>query len=371
LSGGVDSSAVVAAMAQLDPQPVNTCSIGFDDPTFNETEFAQQVADRYKTNHRVETVSSDDFGLVDLLAHLYDEPFADSSAIPTYRVSQLARKHVTVALSGDGGDESLGGYRRYRMHMMEESMRSKLPLPLRRAVFGTLGRIYPKADWAPRMFRAKTTFQAMTRSSVEAYFVTMGFVRDPLRQSLYSDSFKRDLQGWHASEVFHAHAKNANTDDPLALVQYLDIHTYLPGDINTKVDRASMAHSLEVREPLMDHPLVEWIATLPSSLKLRGQEGKYIFKKALEPMLPHDVLYRPKMGFAVPLARWLRGPLREATRNALQQGAIAQTGWFDADAIGTLLDQHERGQLDHSTPLWTLLMFDAFLRNSGGGSAQA
>jgi asparagine synthase (glutamine-hydrolysing) len=132
-----------------------------------------------------------------------------------------------------------------------------------------------------------------------------------------------------------------------------------------------MAHSLEVREPLMDHPLVEWIATLPSSLKLRGQEGKYIFKKALEPMLPHDVLYRPKMGFAVPLARWLRGPLREATRNALQQGAIAQTGWFDADAIGTLLDQHERGQLDHSTPLWTLLMFDAFLRNSGGGSAQA
>lgn len=373
LSGGVDSSAVVAAMAQLDPQPVNTCSIGFDDPKFNETEFAQQVADRYKTNHRVETVSSDDFGLVDLLAHLYDEPFADSSAIPTYRVSQLARKHVTVALSGDGGDESLGGYRRYRMHMMEEGMRSALPLPVRRAVFGTLGKIYPKADWAPRVFRAKTTFQAMARSSVEAYFVTMGFVRDPLRQSLYSDSFKRDLQGWHASEVFHQHAARANTDDPLALVQYLDIHTYLPGDINTKVDRASMAHSLEVREPLMDHPLVEWIATLPSHLKLRGQEGKYIFKKALEPMLPHDVLYRPKMGFAVPLARWLRGPLREATRKALQHGAIAQTGWFEPKSIAQLLDQHERGQLDHSTPLWTLLMFDAFLRNAGlnGPSATA
>jgi asparagine synthase (glutamine-hydrolysing) len=373
LSGGVDSSAVVAAMAQLDPQPVNTCSIGFDDPKFNETEFAQQVADRYKTNHRVETVSSDDFGLVDLLAHLYDEPFADSSAIPTYRVSQLARKHVTVALSGDGGDESLGGYRRYRMHMMEEGMRSALPLPVRRAVFGTLGKLYPKADWAPRVFRAKTTFQAMARSSVEAYFVTMGFVRDPLRQSLYSESFKRDLQGWHASEVFHQHAARANTDDPLALVQYLDIHTYLPGDINTKVDRASMAHSLEVREPLMDHPLVEWIATLPSHLKLRGQEGKYIFKKALEPMLPHDVLYRPKMGFAVPLARWLRGPLREATRKALQHGAIAQTGWFEPKSIAQLLDQHERGQLDHSTPLWTLLMFDAFLRNAGlnGPSATA
>jgi asparagine synthase (glutamine-hydrolysing) len=369
LSGGVDSSAVVAAMAGLDDQPVNTCSIGFDDPKFNETEFAQMVADRYRTNHRVEVVRSDDFGLVDLLAHLYDEPFADSSAIPTYRVSELARKHVTVALSGDGGDESLGGYRRYKMHMMEERMRSALPASVRRGVFGTLAKVYPKADWAPQIFRAKTTFQAMARSSVEAYFHTMGFVRDPLRGQLYTEAFKRELQGWHASEVFHEHAAQANTDDPLALVQYLDIKTYLPGDINTKFDRASMAHSLEVREPLMDHPFVEWIATLPSELKLRGQEGKYIFKKALEPMLPHDVLYRPKMGFAVPLARWLRGPLREATRKALQHGALAQTGWFEPDRIATLLDQHERGVLDHSTPLWTLLMFDAFLRNAGLGGA--
>ncbi len=368
LSGGVDSSAVVAAMAQLSDQPVNTCSIGFDDPKFNETEFAQMVADRYQTAHRTETVRSDDFGLVDLLAHLYDEPYADSSAIPTYRVCQLARKHVTVALSGDGGDESLGGYRRYKMHMAEERMRRALPASVRRGLFGTLGRVYPKADWAPRMFRAKTTFQAMARSSVEAYFNTMGFVRDPLRGELYTPAFKRELQGWHASEVFHAHAERANTEDPLALVQYLDIHTYLPGDINTKVDRASMAHSLEVREPLMDHPLVEWLATLPSDLKLRGQEGKYIFKKALEPALPNDVLYRPKMGFAVPLARWLRGPLREATRKALLDGALAQTGWFEPSRIATLLDQHERGQLDHSTPLWTLLMFDAFLRNAGLGA---
>lgn len=371
LSGGVDSSAVVAAMAQLDEQPVNTCSIGFDDPKFNETEFAQMVADRYKTNHRTEVVGSDDFGLVDLLAHLYDEPFADSSAIPTYRVCELARKHVTVALSGDGGDESLGGYRRYKMHMMEERMRSAFPLALRKGVFGPLARLYPKADWAPRVFRAKTTFQAIARNSVDAYFNTMGLVRDPLRQELFSDVFKRDLQGWHASEVFHHHARRAETDDPLALIQYLDIHTYLPGDINTKVDRASMAHSLEVREPLMDHKLVEWVATLPSDLKLRGQEGKYIFKKALEPMLPHDVLYRPKMGFAVPLARWLRGPLREQTRQALQQGALAQTGWFNPATIARLLDQHERGAMDHAQPLWVLLMFDAFLRNAGLGTAAA
>jgi asparagine synthase (glutamine-hydrolysing) len=371
LSGGVDSSAVVAAMSQLDSQAVNTCSIGFDDPKFNETEFAQLVADRYRTNHRVDIVSAEDFGLVDTLAHLYDEPFADSSAIPTYRVCQLARKHVTVALSGDGGDESFGGYRRYKMHMMEERLRGAFPLALRKSVFGPLSRIYPKADWAPRVFRAKTTFQAIARDAVDAYFNTMGFVRDGLRQSLYSDSFKRELQGWHASEIFHAHAARADTDDALSLVQYLDIHTYLPGDINTKVDRASMAHSLEVREPLMDHPLVEWIATLPSGLKLKGQEGKYIFKKAMEPWLPNDVLYRPKMGFSVPLARWLRGPLRAQTRQALQSGALAQTGWFDAGRIATLLDEHEGGQLDHSTPLWTLLMFDAFLRNAGLASAGA
>jgi asparagine synthase (glutamine-hydrolysing) len=199
----------------------------------------------------------------------------------------------------------------------------------------------------------------------------MGLVRDPMRNELFSDGFKRELQGWHASEIFHEHAQRAGTDDPLALVQYLDMHTYLPGDINTKVDRASMAHSLEVREPLMDHKLVEWVATLPSALKLRGQEGKYIFKKALEPMLPHDVLYRPKMGFSVPLARWLRGPLRQAARAALQEGALAQTGWFNPGVISRMLDQHERGQLDHSQPLWVLLMFDAFLRNAGLGQRTA
>ncbi|PZP29694.1 MAG: asparagine synthetase B [Roseateles depolymerans] len=365
LSGGVDSSAVVATMAGLDSQPVNTCSIGFDDPRFNETEFAQLVADRYRTNHRVEVVNSDDFGLVDQLAHLYDEPFADSSAIPTYRVCELARRHVTVALSGDGGDEVFGGYRRYAVHMREERMRRALPAVVRRHVFGPLARYYPKADWAPRVFRAKTTFQAMARHSVDAYFNTMSLVREPLRQQLFSPALHAELQGWRGNEIFHAHAQRCDTDDGLALLEYLDMQTYLPGDINTKVDRASMAHSLEVREPLMDHPLVEWAATLPASLKLRGSEGKYLFKRAMEPQLPHDVLYRPKMGFAVPLAQWLRGPLRQATRTALLDGAIAQTGWFSPKVIARMLDQHERAVLDHSQPLWALLMFDAFLRNAG------
>lgn len=366
LSGGVDSSAVVAMMAGESSGPVKTCSIAFDDPAYNESEFARQVAERYRTDHHVETVQSDDFDLIDTLARLYDEPYADSSAIPTYRVCQLARKHVTVALSGDGGDESFGGYRRYRLHMMEERMRASLPLGLRRPLFGTLGRLYPKADWAPRVFRAKTTFQALARNSVEAYFHTMSVIRDNERMPLYSARFKSELGGYNARELFLRHAERANTDDPLAMIQYIDLHTYLVGDINTKVDRASMAHSLEVREPLMDHPLVEWLATLPSHLKLRGGEGKYLFKKSLEPHLPRDVLYRPKMGFAVPLARWFRGPLRQRVRGSLLGGPLADSGWFDLKAIGQLVEQHENGSRDHSTPLWTLLMYDAFLRNVMG-----
>jgi len=366
LSGGVDSSAVVQAMAGLSDGPVNTCSIAFDDPAYNESEFAAMVAKRYATNHRVETVVSDDFDLIDTLARLYDEPYADSSAIPTYRVCQLARKHVTVALSGDGGDETFGGYRRYKLHMMEEKMRSTLPEGVRRPVFGLLGRLYPKADWAPRVLRAKTTFEGMARNSVEAYFHSMSLIREPMRSRLYSSQLKSQLGGYSALDVFQRHARRANTDDPLALIQYIDTHTYLVGDINTKVDRASMAHSLEVREPLMDHELVQWVATLPSSLKLRGGNGKMLLKKSMEPYLPDDVLYRPKMGFAVPLARWFRGPLRERVRKSLLDGAIADSGWLNLTVVRQLVDQHEAGSHDHSTPLWSLMMFDAFLRNSTG-----
>ena len=362
LSGGVDSSAVVATMAGLSDTPVNTCSIAFDDPKFNESAFAQIVADRYRTNHRVETVRSDDFDLIDTLARQYDEPYADSSAIPTYRVCQLARKHVTVALSGDAGDETFGGYRRYRMHLMEERLRSALPYGVRRPVFGLLGRLYPKADWAPRVFRAKTTFESMARSSVEAYFHSVSILRGPMRQALFSPRLKHELAGYDALEVFQRHAAHAGTDDPLALIQYLDLKTYLVGDINTKVDRASMAHSLEVREPLMDHPLVEWLATLPSSLKVRGNEGKFLLKKSMEPMLPHDILYRPKMGFSVPLARWFRGPLRQRVRDAVLGPRLADTGWFDAAELRRLVDTHQSGVSDHSAPLWTLMMFEAFLR---------
>ena len=371
LSGGVDSSAVVAVMAGLSGDPVNTCSISFKDPAYDESRYAKEVADRYRTRHFIDTVESDDFGLVDVLARTYDEPYADSSALPTYRVCELARKHVTVALSGDGGDENFAGYRRYRLHAMEERLRSAMPLALRRPAFGMLGRVYPKADWAPRMFRAKSTFQALARSSVDAYFHSVSLMRDDLRNRLYTSAFKAKLGGYSAAEVFRRHAARAGTDDPLALVQYLDLKTYLVGDINTKVDRASMAHSLEVREPLMDHPLVEWLASLPSSQKVRGQEGKLLLKKAMEPFLPREVLYRPKMGFAVPLAAWFRGPLRQRVRDAVLGSELADTGYFDRSGLRHLVDAHQSGARDYSSPLWSLLMFQAFLANAHGGRSVA
>ncbi|KPF44265.1 asparagine synthase [beta proteobacterium AAP121] len=363
LSGGVDSSAVVATMAGLSSSAVKTCSIGFDEPGYDESAFAARVAERYATDHRTQVVASDDYGLIDTLAHLYDEPYADSSAIPTYRVCQLARQHVTVALSGDGGDEALGGYRRHRMHVAEERLRSALPLGLRRGLFGPLGQVYPKADWAPRMFRAKTTFEALARDTAAAYFGSMSLMPAAARQRLFSAELKRDLGGYEALEVFRRHAKNAHTDDPLAFVQYLDMKTYLVDDINTKVDRASMAHSLEVREPLMDHQLLEWLATLPSSLKLQGGQGKWLLKKAMEPHLPHDVLYRPKQGFSVPLQRWFRGPLRETVRNALTGATLADSGMFDGAELRRIVQENEGGQRDHSVAIWSLVMFEAFLRN--------
>ena len=363
LSGGVDSSAVVAMMGGLMKEPVNTCSIAFSDPAFDESDYARLVAERYQTRHFTEQVQQDDFDLIDRLAALYDEPFADSSAIPTYRVCELARKRVTVALSGDGGDENFAGYRRYRWHMIEERLRSKLPLGLRKPLFGLLGSVYPKADWAPKFLRAKTTFESLARDSVEGYFHSVSILDNKLRMQLFTRDFYRDLQGYRAVEVLRDYADKSPTKDALSLIQYLDMKTYLVGDILTKVDRASMAHSLEVRVPLLDHELVEWVSGLPASMKLRQQEGKYILKRSLEPYLPNEVLYRNKMGFSVPLASWFRGPLRERVRTALLGNTLAGTGIFDMGFIKKMLDQHQSGRRDYSAPIWTLLMFEAFLRN--------
>ncbi|MBT1064831.1 amidotransferase 1, exosortase A system-associated [Bowmanella sp. Y26] len=367
LSGGVDSSAVVAMMSQLQDEPVNTCAIGFDVEQFNETEFAEMVAKRYQTNHRVETVSQDDFDLIDHLAFLYDEPYADSSAIPTYRVCELARKHVTVALSGDGGDELFAGYRRYNLHMHEERIRQMLPLWLRKPIFAPLGRFYPKLDWAPRFLRGKTTFQSMAMDTVEGYHNSMSILRTDERRKLFSPDYVESLNGYSSLAVFRKYGDKVAHLDPLKQTQYIDMKTYLVGDILTKVDRASMAHSLEVRVPLIDHKFVEWAFAMPSALNLSGGVGKRMFKKSLEPHLPNDVLYRPKMGFAVPLSNWFRGPLKDRLYSALLSEHMAASGFFDMNHIRTMIDQHVRNVRDYSAPLWALLMFESFYRREIGG----
>ncbi len=361
LSGGVDSSSVVALMSELSDDPVKTCSIGFDVKSYNETEFAEMVATKFKTDHQQKTVAADDFSLVDRLIDFYDEPFADSSAIPTYRVCELAKQRVTVCLSGDGGDELFAGYRRHRWHMMEEKLRQKIPQSIRGPLFGFLGHWYPKLDWAPKIFRAKSTFQALARNSIDAYMHSICVIPDHIRQQLFSDDFKKKLSGYHASEVFAEHQKKFDGDDALSLIQYIDMKTYLPGDILTKVDRASMAHSLEVRVPIIDHKFLEWANKIKSSLKLKAQEGKYIFKKSLESRLPWDILYRDKMGFGVPISKWFRGPLKELLRQKLLEGRLAETGIFNMDFVKTLVNEHISGIGEHSAALWSLLMFEAFL----------
>ena len=370
LSGGVDSSAVVASMSAVSGARPITCSIGFAESAFDETPYAKMVADQYNTHHYVEQVGVHDTELIGTLAEHFDEPFADSSALPTYRVCELARKHVTVALSGDGADESFGGYRRYRFHVMEEKMRRLLPQSLRSPVFGTLAAMYPKADGWPRFLRAKTTFQALARDSVAAYFHSVSLMRDDMRSAIFSRALKDELSGYSALEVFRHHAANAGKIDALSMVQYLDMKTYLPGDINTKVDRTSMAHALEVREPMMDHPMVEWAATLPAHFRLRGQVSKWLLKKSLEPVLPHEVMYRPKMGFAIPVAAWLRGPLRSQVVESVLGPRLLETGWFEPRALSKMVDEHMRGVRDHSAPIWSLLMFELFLRRVVDSSSE-
>lgn len=362
LSGGVDSSAVVAMMAGLTQQPVKTCSIAFADPKYDESDYARQVAERYRTDHHINTVEADDFSLLDELARLYDEPYADSSAMPTYRVCQLARKDVTVALSGDGGDENFIGYRRYRWHGIEEKMRRMIPDSIRQPLFGTFGRLYPKADWAPKVFRAKTTFEALGRDSVAGYFHGVSVCSDTLRSRMFSDTFKKRLNGYNAVEVLRRHDRINPSRDIYGQVQYLDMKTYLVGDILTKVDRASMAHALEVRVPFLDHKLVEWISGLPSSLKMHGAEGKYMLKKSLEPYLPNDLMYRRKMGFSIPLAEWFRGPLKTKLYDALTSQRMGDTGLFNMAEVRRMVDEHVSGSRDHNPALWSLLMYEAFLR---------
>ena len=356
LSGGVDSSAVVALMAEASRRAVKTCTIGFDEAGHDERSYATRIAERFATEHRSRTVSAADFALVDTLVAAFDEPFADASALATYRVCELARETVTVALSGDGADEAFAGYRRYRFHAAEERVRGLLPAGWRAPLFGTLGALYPKADWAPQMFRAKSTFEALARDGDEAYALSVGVTGPAMRASLFSDMLKRDLQAHRAEDRYIAAMRAAPARDPLDRAQYADLKIWLPGDILTKVDRTSMAVSLEAREPLLDHRLVEFGARLPVSMRLRHGEGKWLMKRALRGTLPDEILYRKKMGFVSPIVSWFRGPLLgEAERVAARLNA---TGWFAPGVLDTIVRTHASGISDHGRLLWQLVMFE-------------
>jgi asparagine synthase (glutamine-hydrolysing) len=364
LSGGVDSSGVVALMAEASASPVQTCSIGFDVAAYDETSYARQVAENFGADHQERIVATDDFAAIDQLAAMFDEPFADASALPTWRVCQLARERVTVALSGDGADEAFAGYRRQVFHHHEECVRAVLPPGLRAPLFGALGRAWPKADWAPRALRAKATLLALAESGEEGYARGLSVTLPDARRALYSDSFAASLDGFRAEDEVIALMRKAPGRSGLDRAQYADLAFWLPGDILTKVDRTSMAVSLEAREPLLDHRLVGFAATLPEGMRVRASMGKYLLKKSLERYLPRDILYRPKQGFVTPIAEWLRGPLAGASRG-IAGGRLTQIGFFDSKAITALAEAHVAGRADHSRTLWQLLMLDKSLGQLG------
>ena len=361
LSGGVDSSAVVALMAEASTQAVKTCTIGFTAAGHDERGYASIIAERFATDHRARIVDASDFGLIDPLAHAFDEPFADASALATLQVCALAREQVTVALSGDGADEAFAGYRRYRFHAAEERVRGLLPAGLRAGLFGTLGRFYPKADWAPRPLRAKTTLLALAGDGAEAYAQAVGVTTPALRRQLFTDAARRALAGHRAEDRYVAAMRDAPARDGLDRAQYADMKIWLPGDILTKSDRTSMAVSLEAREPLLDHRLVEFAARLPASMRLRHGEGKWLMKKAMERYLPREILYRPKMGFVTPVSAWFRGALADQAAALAKSRRLGDTGWFDLDRLARLAEAHRTGREEHGRTLWQFVMLEKSL----------
>ena len=365
LSGGVDSSSVVALMAEASGQPVRTCSIGFDVKALDESNYAAAVAKRFATDHRSRTVSPDDFEAVDALAGMFDEPFADASALPTWRVSQLARETVTVALSGDGADEAFAGYRRHRFQRNEDRARRLLPQAIRGPLFGALGAVWPKADWAPRPLRAKTTLLSLAGTSEEGYANALSVTPPHLRAALYTPDFLRQIGDYRAEQQLVALMRDAPARSGLDRAQYADLKFWLPGDILTKVDRTSMAVSLEAREPLLDHRLIEFAAGLPEGLRINGVQGKWLMKQAMRRYLPDDVLMRPKQGFVTPIAQWFRGPLAGAAQGIASSTALARTGWLDSARISAIAEGHISGRSDQSRLLWQLLMLDRSLTGLG------
>lgn len=357
LSGGLDSSAVVGLMAGAMSAPVITSSIGFRDAAFNELAYARQVSEHFHTEAHEHMVAPDALEVLDRLVWHYDEPFGDSSAVPTYYVSKLARERVTVALSGDGGDENFAGYRRYYFDVGENVVRNLVPSPFRTPVFGLIGRLYPKADYLPQVLRGKAFLSNVARTPWGAYFYSMSAIHDQDKSRLLNPDVRVSLGGYRSESIFEDLYRVADGPDSLSRIQYIDFKTYLPEDILAKVDRASMAVSLEVRCPILDHRVVEYVASLPSALKLRGTRTKLVFKEAIRGLLPPSILQRPKMGFAVPIGSWLRRDLQDLVRERVL-APQAGPAFFDAATVQKFWHEHQSGLRDRTAELWSILMFN-------------
>jgi asparagine synthase (glutamine-hydrolysing) len=357
LSGGVDSSAVVGNMARLMEQPVKTFSIGFNEDSFNELKYARVAAEHFGTEHHEFIVTPDLCDVIDELVWHFDEPFADSSALPTYMVSKMAREYVTVVLSGDGGDELFGGYTRYVTDKKCAGL-EKLPKAVRS------GLLQPVSQMLPHNAPGKNYLYNVSLDAVDRYIDNISHFSARHKQALYSAGLKRSMNGatGGGEKLFSDFAASVETGNPTDKLLYLDSKTYLPGDILTKVDRMSMAASLEARVPLLDHKLIEFVTKIPAELKLKGLETKYIFKRAMQGLVPDSILNRPKQGFGVPIEEWINTQLRSRIREDLLEKRTLERGYFEPGYIKLLLDEHERGRRDHSHSLWILWMLELWHR---------
>jgi asparagine synthase (glutamine-hydrolysing) len=356
LSGGVDSSSVVACMARASVGPVKTFSIGFDEEAFDELRYARQVASRYGTEHVEMVVKPDVVEVLPRLAWQFDEPFGDASAVPTYCVSRITRDHVTVALSGDGGDENFAGYRRYaealRLHQRFDRMPGALVRPILR---------WAGARRAPGA-RGRDYLTLRGMSPMERYWRMLAYQTDETLRRMVTEEVAAGMTRPASADAFADLAGEAGTDDYVATLQYVDMHHYLPEDILVKVDRASMLTSLETRVPLLDHVLVEHVARMPTGVKLRDGLGKHVLKEAMRPYLPREILSRRKMGFGVPLASWFRRELRDFTQDILSDRRTRERGIIRPEATRALVDVHLSGQRDYSSQLWSLVCFELWAR---------
>ena len=361
LSGGVDSSTVVALMARASSSPIRTFAIGFDQADFDELAYARQVARRYGTEHHEYVVTPNALEVLPKLVWHFDEPFADSSAIPTYYVSQITRQHVTVALSGDGGDENFAGYRRYAR-----------ALELKTSGAGAVGLLRPLIALAARVLPVGAPGQAYAAlhaaAGVEQYFRLVTYERAETLRRLLAANLRGLADSAADATIFSRLAAEIGPGDYVSALQQIDIRTYLPDDILTKVDRTSMAVSLEARVPLLDHVLMEYVATIPSSLKLRAGTGKYLLKRAMADYLPEEILNRRKMGFGVPLATWFRGELRDMARDVLLSRSARERDVFCIAEVERLLRVHESGRRDYSARLWAIMCFELWMREWGDRS---